>query len=1335
MRGPGSSADPSRIGTRRDFAHELTLLRESAGLTVRDVARALGVPSSTVSGYFAGHYLPPVKPPDLLHKLLSVCGADDPDTIAEWLAALSRVRRAPGRRPAGAPIPYRGLASFQPEDADWFYGRRALTGVLVGQLRHQYEQGGLLAVVGPSGSGKSSLLRAGLIPALKSGALGVPGSPGWPVMLFTPGARPVHELAGQFAALTGAGPGQLAAALLSEPSRGHGLAREAARPGGSGSGSAGGGGVRDHGRLVVVADQFEEIFTACGDEPERRAFIAALCAAAGGGADHDGGPVTGGGLRTAAAALVVLGLRADFYPHALRYPALVPALQHRQVLVGPMTEAELRSVITEPARRAKLDIDEGLVEVLLRDLAPAPGHSGPAAYGAGTLPLLSHALLTTWERSRRGRLTVADYRAGGGIQGAVAHTAEQVYGGLTPAQQELARQIFIRLVHVADDTADTRRRVPISELSFGHGDAQPVLDVFIGERLITAETGEVGIAHEALLAAWPRLRDWIDNDRAGVRIHRQLTSAAEVWRDSGRDPSALYGGGRLATAADWASDPVHSGDLNILEREFLDASAQRRLAEERAARHRTRRLRRLVAALATSSLAAGFLAVFAYQQKAAATHQRDLAISRQVATEADQLRGTDIALAMQLSLAAYRISPTAEARSSLLAAAASPAATRMLGPAGVEMHAVAFNATRTVLAAGSADGTIRLWDVRRPGHPVALGAPLATSSGGVESLMFDPGSPVLAAGGDGGTVLLWNVADPRRPALLYRLLLKPSVAVTSVAFGAAGRMLAAAGSDGRAYLWDTADLRHEPPLAAALNAGAGQLNAVAFSQDGTELAAGGSSGQVRLWHLARSGLPAGKTMLRSGQGHVIYSVAFSPGGRLLAAGSTDDKVWLWNVAGRRRPVLRRPPLTGPASWIYSVAFSPDGTSIAAGSADNAAYIWNVADGALIARLPHPAPVISVTYGRSGHTLATGDADGVARMWALPGPVMTGPHGSVFTVAFSPGGRDLAVASGDGTVRIWNVADPNQPVPRGQPLTAASLLDGTVAYGRDGLLAAGGANGSISLWDMRDPAHPVRLRAPPSALLSAIQYVTFSRSGQLLAAGSSAGRIELWDVTDAAQPKPLAVLSAAAAGPGHDVFAVGFSPGGRLLASASADGTVRLWNIAGPGRPQQLGPPLLRLTSAIYQVSFSPDGHVLAASGEDHKVRLWDVRNPRNPRLLSVLSGPIGIVYDVSFSPDGRVLATANGDGTVSLWDIADPARPVSIGTLTGFSGAVFAVAFSPSGSTIATGSQDETARLWPARESSAAGYICSVAGEAITRAEWVHYIPGAPYDPPCRARP
>jgi WD40 repeat protein/transcriptional regulator with XRE-family HTH domain len=1307
-------ADPGRIHSRQDFAHELTLLRERAGLTVRDVAKATGMPAATVGGYFSGRHVPPVKPPDVLRRILAGCGVHDAGATEEWLEALSRVRRAPGRRPAGAPVPYRGLASFQPEDAGWFFGRQRLTEVLIEHLASQDFTGDFLVAVGPSGSGKSSLLRAGMIPALRSGALGKPGSDSWPISLFTPGSRPLHMLAAQLASLTGADAGDLTSRLLARPDACAELLRER--------------------HVVLVVDQFEEIFTDCQDEAERRSFIAALCAAAQG----DPGAAIGQAGGRGQAALVVLGLRADFYPHALRYPEMVPALQDHQVVVGPMTDAELRSAIIEPARKANLELEDGLVEVLLHDLAPA-GYGGSAgADGAGTLPLLSHALLTTWERARPGKLTVADYESTGGIQGAVAATAEEVYAELTPAQQDLARKFFIRLIHVADDTADTRRRVSLDELQSGQGDGEHVLNRFIGKRLITADEKEAQITHEALLLAWPRLRGWIDADREGLRIHRQLTVAAEAWRDAGRDPHALYRGGRLAAASDWAADLSHYGDLNGLEREFFQASIGNRRAEQHAARRRTRRLQRLVAALTALVLVTGLLTVYAFGQRAAATNQRDLAVSRQVAIVANQLRSTDAALAMQLSLIAYQIAPTAEARTSLLDATGGPLVTRLLGPPGAELNAVAYSPDHALLALGSANGTVRLWDVSRAGGPVALGLPLAVPSpGSVTSVAFGGDGHILVAGSTGATVTEWDIADPARPARLAVLRVTPAAAVRSVALSQDGHALIAA-SGNRVFVWNVTGTQHIGVPAARLDAGTGLVDAVTVSPDGTSLAGATSAGQVLLWRLRDGTVPQAADLLRPpGQAGAVDAVAFSPDGRTLAAAGSTAQVWLWKLVPGGKPAVARAALTGPTGFIYALAFSPDGDYIAAGCADSNAYVWNLASGAVTAVLPHPAPVLSVAFGAGGSALATADTDGAARLWQLPGPVLTASQAAVFAVAYSPDGHDVAAGSGDGSLRLWNVPDLAHPVPLGNPLTSSGpqgdALDGPVAWGPGGRLAAGTANGGIQLWNVADPRHPLALPAPPTALTSFIQNVSFDSTGRLMAVASAAGTIELWDTSTFARSRPLAVIRDVPPGNSQGVLAVSISRNDRVLAAAGDDGSVRLWDITRPGHPTPIGGPryLASLTATVYQVTFSPDGSLLAASGEDGKVRLWQVADPLHPRLLATLTGPQGIVYDVAFSPDGRTLATSDGDKTVWLWDITDPASPVSLGSLTGAAKAVFAAVFSPSGNSLVAGSQDGTVRLWLTSPALAANYVCSIAGTPITPAEWARYVSGLPYRPPC----
>src|SRR5215470_16877489 len=381
---PGAEMpDPGRITGLQDFGRELSLARQQAGLTIREVARASGIPASTVGDYFAGRHLPPVRQPELLTRVLAACGITDPEQTERWHEALNRIRRTPGRPPARGPAPYRGLASFQPEDAAWFFGREQLVLHLVRLATGPGTPGLPLAVVGPSGSGKSSLLRAGLVPRLRTATPARPS--GRPVALITPGVSPVDALANSLAPLA-----RLGSEGLSQAGLAQGLRQNPER----------------HARLAcrgdeppaIIVDQLEEIFTAGAGEAGRQEFVAALAALA----EHT---------------LVVTGLCADFYSHALNYPALARSLQERQIVVGPMPAGQLRRAIVEPAHKAGLDISGGLVELLLADMRPS-GAPGPGAGGheAGALPLLSHALLATWEHSRGGRLTVADYQASGGIR-------------------------------------------------------------------------------------------------------------------------------------------------------------------------------------------------------------------------------------------------------------------------------------------------------------------------------------------------------------------------------------------------------------------------------------------------------------------------------------------------------------------------------------------------------------------------------------------------------------------------------------------------------------------------------------------------------------------------------------------------------------------------------------------------------------------------------------------------------------------------------------------------------------------------------------------------------
>jgi WD40 repeat protein/transcriptional regulator with XRE-family HTH domain len=1365
----GEEPDPGRIDSQQGFGRELTRARQRAGLTVREAARAAGLPPSTAGDYFSGRHLPPPAQTGLLTAILRACGETDPARLAEWTAALSRVRRVPGRRPARPGPPYLGLASFEFADAPLFFGREAVTGRLLalagaGEITGTGTgaaaglRGVPLVVVGPSGSGKSSVLRAGLVPRLLAGAAPGPGSR--PLALFTPSATPLAGLAAELRGLTATAPAAALGrpppappappAVAPEPAAGA-TAAPAPRTGAEASPPADpppsthvpaasaaeieailrqepGAAARlglgtSPGRPLIIVDQFEAVFTDCPDEDERQAFIAAVCALAG-------------------PAIVVLALRADFYDRGLRYPELARALQERQLVLGPMSAAELRAAITEPARLTGLEIADGLVELLLRDLSPRPGTPGaagpgrpePGAHEPGALPLLSHALLATWGHSQGSHLTVADYLAAGGISEAIARTAESVYAGLSGSERATARLLFLRLVHTAGDLPETRSTVPLSELEGWPRTSDPaaVLGRFVTARLITTGAGTARITHDALLTAWPRLRAWIDADRDNLRLRRRIGEAAQAWAETGRDGAALLRGSQLAVAVEWAAQPGRRESLDARGREFLGAATAAERIRVQADRRHARRLRQLVAALTALVLVACGLAGYAFAERSAANSARAGAMtagrtadSREVAVEAGQARRHDVALADQLSVAAYRIAPTAEARSSLLDSSGTPLAGAVTDTDST-LQAVSLSPRHQVLAIAAANGTLRLWDSADPAHLTPEGAALAGRGPSLYTAAFSPDGTVLAAAGQARTVSLWSVRDPARPVPLGSPLTGPANTVYSVAFSPDGRFLAAGSADGKVWIWALAG-PGAPRRVATLAGPGGYVQSVAFSRAGHWLAAGGTGHAVRLWDVADPARPTAAGRPLTGPGDAVLAVAFSPDGTVLAAGGRDDKVWLWHLGGSGRPALDGAPIAGATDWVSALAFAPDGQSIAAASSDGDVRIWGLPARTLTTLLPHPQPVTALAWS-GPRRLITADADGAARIWTLPAPVLlTG--GGVNSVAFSPVGQLLAVGAQD--LQLW------QPVTRQRLATARvpGTFVNAVAVSPGGrLLAAGYGNGLLQLWragpGLYRLGRPVRaVAAGPSQL---VESVAFSRTGTLLATGGDDGTVRIWSLREPAAPRLLAVIPD---GHGSYVQSVAFSPDGRMLAAGSTDDLTRLWDVTSPARPRRIAAPLAGPVSYVFAVAFSPDGHLLAVGSADKTVRLWDLTQPGRPRRIGrPLTGPAGYVYALAFSPGGRTLAAGITDGSAWLWNVSRAARPALLASLSGTTAMVFSVAFSPGGRTLAAGTADGAVRLWDTSPRADAAAICAAGGQPLTRMQWRAYIPGLAYQAPCAGR-
>ena len=1267
--------DPDRLRTREEFAKALTESRKAAGLSLRELGERLAevlrtsstdkireVGTSTLGGWFTGT-LPSGFYRPQFEQMLRELGLDETE-IQRWWTARCRIRvNADENKPSDVQ-PYRGLFSFGAGDADWYFGRTTLVKDLVNRVAALHARGGgLLIVVGASGSGKSSLLYAGLTPALRRGDL--PGSADWPVLVTTPRPGSPAEI-GRF------------------------LDSVRQRPCGTDRGVA--GGVLPAAPVIIV-DQLEQAFTGEADEDQ---LVTTLSAAASGGA------------------VVVLSLRADFYGPALRHDVLRAALGQSQVTVGPMTAAELREVIVKPAVKAGIEVEPGLVELLLREVAPG---RGATAHEAGALPLLSHALHETWAKGPTG-LTTANYLRVGGIDGAVAASADTVYAGLDPQRQRLARRLFLRLVNVHADTPDTRRRVKLQDLLDEPGAGiEELLSAFIAQRLVTVDVDTAEITHEALITAWPQLREWLQADRTALLLGRQLDVAALAWHETGREHSMLYQGTRLAAAREWAE--LYRDEAPPISREFLTAS-------RRYARRRLTRLYQTMAALTALLVLTATLGVVAYQQRNQARAERDIALSRMTAVRANQLRSRDVSLARQLSLVAYRISPTEEALASLLDASAMRPAVRIRGSAGI-LYATAVHPGGTVVAA-AADTAVKLWDIHDQAHPTLLAQMPTGAAGKVYAVTFNPAGDMLAASSADGTVWIWDTRTPSAPRPLPALT-GLGGKVYSVVFSPDGQLIGAACSDGTVRLWHIGTDSTFTAFGQPIRVDGEGAKSLSIRAGDRYLAIGAADGTVGIWDIAD---PTRPTLVAhpTGPTKAIGQLAFSPDGQWLAAGSADFAAYVWNVTDPLVPHAAGQPITGATSWINAVAFSPDSTLLALASSDAAlgVRVIDLATRTLVATLPHPAPVTSVRFTPDGGTVVTGANDGMVRLWPFPGPVLAMPY-IVSSTVFDSTGRTLAVGTGD--TRLWNLTDPQRPRQYGPPLTNQDGFAGSVAFTSNNrtMASAFGKSGALRLWNVADPAHPATigpiLAAHPG---QQIEYLTFSPDDHTLATGSRDQTVRLWDIRDPATPRLATTLSGFAG----QVLSVAFSPDGRLLAATSTDETVRIWNVADPTHPSPEGSPLKPGAHYVYSVAFSPDRKTLAVSLADSSVRLYDIGDPAHPKPVAPpLTGPTDYVYDVTFNADGSLLAAAATDGTLWLWNVSSRERPIRYAELTLPTGSLYVAAFRPGADMLAAGGADNTVWLWHTDPRQAAAVVCVTSGEPITPAEWATYVPGRSYQPPC----
>ncbi|WP_405161617.1 hypothetical protein OG203_35600 [Nocardia sp. NBC_01499] len=1179
--------------------------------------------------------------------------------------------------PTQSTCPYLGLAPYEIEDSDRFFGRSKHISELVAVTRaalSQSSDGTIVSLIAASGAGKSSLLRAGLVPAAHRGLLRLDPGETWSTILLVPGRHPLAALGDR-----------IQQALDATD------------------------------RVLIVVDQLEEIFTLCTDEDERAAFITALAAAS--------TPAPGDSTARCA---VVVGVRADFYSYCLAYPELADSVQRRAMVLRPMNLGELRDVILSPARSAGLRVEPALVDMILHDFGAVSGTKQSLATPA-SMPLLSHVLATTWRQRENGvRLTVKGYRSAGGISGAVTVTGEQAWARLDDASKVVAEDLLLRLVHVGDDAADTRRRVPIDEL-IGHSSdpraTRAALEVFTDARLVTIDAELVEFTHEAVITSWDRLRKLIDVNRSGNIVRQRVEEAAKEWDSAGRDKQLLYTGHRLGQAVEWSEAARSRQHLAGLSSEFLSAS-----------QHQRQWVNRLkvaaIAALAILMVIATTSATYAVRQARISAEQRDNAVFTSLLAQADDVRANDPNLAAKLILVANQLRPKdPQVYSRMLAAQNYPMAASLPGHTGA-VYMVAHSPNGQVLASASNDSTVRLWDTTDPADYRPLGASLPTQQGWVSSVAFSKDGQFLAAGTESGVIYLWNVSDPEHPRQVGAPIDAGCSSIFTVAFHPRLPILALACRDSTIRLWSISD---HPTLSRVISGAKNAVRTLAFSPDGRLLAAGGNDTTISLWDVTDPMAPTSLGPPLTGFTDISHSVAFSPDSRLLAAGSDDHTVKLWDVTTPATPVPVGPALTNQTGPVWSVAFAPDGARLAVGSWDGTISIWDVANPA--APIPAAEPladnsgVNSVSFDPVRGTLASGNQDGMVRIWSLPKAHIADQQAGVAMAAISPNGLHLAMKSREAGVVTWD--SPNgsaqwrrdqYPIPGNSPiLTMAVNPRGSV------LAEAASGSGNITVWDLADAA---RARTPGAILPTQSKYFTglaFDNGGRHLVASDTDQSMTIWDLTDLSRPVPLGKVTAEGS---SWITTTIFDADDHMLAAGTADGRVWLWDVSDPAHPKQLGEPLTVGFPAISALAFGHDGRLLAAGSQDGSIQLFDLADPARPRRQSALAptGAPSEISSVTFSPDGRMLAAASNNAGIQLWDTEDSDDVSAIGrSIVPVRPTRWNLQFAPDGRSLVAVGQNGGAYSWDLDPGTAVAGMCAAARATLTRQWWEHYLPAVPF--------
>ncbi|WP_414587009.1 eIF2A-related protein [Scytonema sp. PCC 10023] len=1085
--------------------------------------------------------------------------------------------------------PYKGLAYFDctEEDAKYFYGRTALTDQLLEKVRTS----NFLAVLGASGSGKSSVVRAGLLYQLKLGQR-LSSSNNWQIRILKPGEQPLQSLA---LAFTDPGlsyiDGYAQVEKIKQLIAANGavalenLIKDA-----------------DTEKVVLVVDQFEEAFTLCQDIKERQQFFECLL----------------GAVRKISNKLcLVLTMRSDFFGKCTEqeYSGLAQEIQQSLVTVTPMTEEELRQVVVQPATQVNLEIESELVEQILKDVKNAPGY----------LPLLEYTLTEMWKQRTDNCLRLNNYVKLGGVTGTLRQRATEVYESFSDETQKSAvRHIFVSLTQLGEGTEDTRRRVCQQDLvnkKYSEELINQVVQRLADKKLIVTEIAEksgksgrvavVDIAHEALIRHWPVLREWVDKSRDALKTQRKIQAATEEWEKEGKSTDYLFKGLQLAQAKKLIEDDINTEELSSLALEFIQASQQEHERQKR------EELKQTISAFTQASEAS----LLANKQLEALINgvQAVKRLQNASLTEETFLRQTAL---VALQQAVYQVKEC----------------NRLMGHDSY-VPTVSFSPDGKIIASGSNDKTIKLWSqdgkllktlegdsdiissiIFSPdGSKIASASDVIKlwSSDGellntfkkltthIWSISFSPDGSIIASGSEDGTVKLWSTDG----SLIQNLEHNNTDPVISVTFSPDGKTLAFANIKNSVILWSIDDQLSHSTIDGWY---------VTFSPDGSKIASADKNNKtVILWS-------SDSQRLKILRGHtsLISSISFSPDSETIAAGSEDGTVKLWSTNGQLLTTL-----SGHSSTVDSVSFSPDGNKIASASWDTTIKLWSLKTSEP-KTLKHSSgqrfKITSVNFNpNNSNIIAYASQGGTIKIWTRDGQLLNtlpGHSGQVNSVCFSPKDSNIIASAGnDNLVKIWNLMNDQ---------LLNTLPGHSVCFSPDGeTIASASHDNTIKLWRLNGQLLNTLTRHKAN-----VTSVSFSPDGETIASASHDNTIKLWRLNG----QLLNTLTRHKA----VVTSVSFSPDGKTIASASEDSTVNIWSSDG----QLLH--TLPHGSCVTSVSFSPDSKTIASATLGTGIKLWSLDGQLIKRLTEYTTGH---VYCLSFSPDSKTLASANYDGTVTLW--------------------------------------------------------------------------------------